>query len=566
MLQSQASAPRAIVWAGLIAIFFGAVAPTLAVLEFSGGMENLNIATALELRRDHPGNWLIPTLEGEPRVKKPPLTAWITAAAIRPKTVAQMYSRDPAKRDAADRQLAWEVRWPSLLAACLMLIATYELGRVIADPTTGVVAALICGTTLMFQKFSRSAMIDVHLGLWVMIANVFLAHAVLRQRRWIGCLGAGVALGIAFMIKGPVPWVQSPLPVALFAAVRWWRESASEREADRVSVLRWIAPILLGIVVMLAIGLPWFLYVRHQMPHESEAWAAEITAERGERPSSVHEYLELLPYLLPWTIAFIGGLISARRAMVLAVFLCVVPLLAMSFYKDRKERYMYPMTGAAAVVAAGGMMTLARKRGPWNILDRAAVVQHWALLVLMGVVFPAVAATTWVPQLRTMSGEPWLPRDWGIGLTIALAVVIAAGMLVRRRWLESMLVTTVIVMLVVQAALFAGYAKTEAGLSAMRPLADAIWRTYPEARMFNAHPRGKRASVDLSIYLNRITDWVSMEELARVRPASLPQVVVMLQDPGTPPPAPPAGWKFVAKTRRDKDWWYAFVLEPTSER
>ena len=102
--------------------------------------------------------------------------------------------------------------------------------------------------------------------------------------------------------------------------------------------------------------------------------------------------------------------------------------------------------------------------------------------------------------------------------------------------------------------------------SCPRPLADAIWRTYPEARMFNAHPRGKRASVDISIYLNRITDWVSMEELARMRPTSLPQVVVMLQDPGTPPPVPPAGWKVVAKTRRDRDWWHAFVLEPEKTR
>jgi len=55
--------PRALIWVGIVALFFAAVAPTLSWLEFSGGMENLNIATALELRRDHPDNWLIPTLE-----------------------------------------------------------------------------------------------------------------------------------------------------------------------------------------------------------------------------------------------------------------------------------------------------------------------------------------------------------------------------------------------------------------------------------------------------------------------------------------------------------------------
>src|SRR5882762_8380635 len=104
MAQPPQSMPRILVWLGIVVLFFGAVAPTLSWLEFSGGMENLNIATALELRRDHPDSWLVPTLEGEPRVKKPPLTAWITAAAIHPQTVADLSSLEPAvRRAAADR-------------------------------------------------------------------------------------------------------------------------------------------------------------------------------------------------------------------------------------------------------------------------------------------------------------------------------------------------------------------------------------------------------------------------------------------------------------------------------
>src|SRR3954463_4648805 len=106
--------PRWVIWPALVALVFGAIAPTLPWLEFSGGMENLNIATALELRRDHPESWLIPTLEGEVRVKKPPLTAWITALAIRPGTGAVFPSPGPAVRQAPARRLAWQARWPSL--------------------------------------------------------------------------------------------------------------------------------------------------------------------------------------------------------------------------------------------------------------------------------------------------------------------------------------------------------------------------------------------------------------------------------------------------------------------
>jgi hypothetical protein len=568
MVKTSVHIPRWGVWAGLVLVFFGALAPTLTWLEFSGGMENLNIATALELRRDHPvfpakagdmDSWLIPTLEGETRVKKPPLTAWITAAAIRPQTVVEMSDPDPALRRAADERLAWEVRWPSLLAACLMLVAIYELGRVIADPMTGLVAALIAGSTAIFLRFGTAATIDVHLGLWVTVSNVFLAHAALKGRRWVGCLGAGAAMGVAFMLKGPVAWVQTLLPVAVFVVVRWYREYRGRR---RALILPWIAPVSLGGLLMLCIALPWYLYVIRMVPEGWRVWLHEAEDQTWDKPSAVGEYLAFLPYLLPWTISFIGGVISARRGMTLAVFLAILPLVAITFYKDRKDRYMIPMTGPACVVAAGGVMALARKREAWTGWERAAIAQHWGLLVILGVVVPAVAATTWVSALRTIDGEPWLSRAWGAGLTMGLGLLIAGGMMFRQRWLAALVGVTVVAALVVRTALIPGYAKTAAGLSPMRPLAEAIWRNYPDALMYNAHPRGKRSSVDLSIYMNRVTTWNSLEELASFKPGAQPRVVVMLQDAkDVETPAPPAGWKFVHKTRRGNDWWWAFVLE-----
>ena len=62
-----------------------AIAPTLPWQDFSSGPENLVVATSMEMRRGGP--WLVPTLQGEPRIAKPPLAAWITAAAIRPATL-----------------------------------------------------------------------------------------------------------------------------------------------------------------------------------------------------------------------------------------------------------------------------------------------------------------------------------------------------------------------------------------------------------------------------------------------------------------------------------------------
>src|SRR5207249_1691221 len=133
---------------GIAAFFFAAIAPTLSWLEFSSGSENLVAETVLEMRRGGP--WLVPTLELQPRTQKPPLTAWITAAAVRPGTVASLWNTDPQHRDTAYRRLAWEMRWPALLSSCLMLLAVFGLGRTLGDASLGAVAALACGTTFLF--------------------------------------------------------------------------------------------------------------------------------------------------------------------------------------------------------------------------------------------------------------------------------------------------------------------------------------------------------------------------------------------------------------------------------
>jgi 4-amino-4-deoxy-L-arabinose transferase-like glycosyltransferase len=168
--------------AAIVVVTFAAIAPTLRWQEFSSGSEDLNVATAMEIRRD--GCWLVPTLAGEARVAKPPLTAWITAAAIRRGTLDGMSSPDPMVRAASERNLAWQTRWPFLLSSCLMLLACAELGRLCSggDWRVAAIAAAAGASNLFFLRHGRLATTDVQLALWVAATNVLLAHAILRDR------------------------------------------------------------------------------------------------------------------------------------------------------------------------------------------------------------------------------------------------------------------------------------------------------------------------------------------------------------------------------------------------
>src|SRR4051794_5379396 len=104
----DSSAKRLTLKALLIAIVvFIGVAPTLSWLEFSSGSENLIVGTILEMRRGGP--WLVPNLNGQPRTSKPPMVNWISATIVRPETVKAL--SDHSNRDAAYRELSWEIRW-----------------------------------------------------------------------------------------------------------------------------------------------------------------------------------------------------------------------------------------------------------------------------------------------------------------------------------------------------------------------------------------------------------------------------------------------------------------------
>jgi len=69
---------------------FALVAPTLDWLQFHDPIENLNVRDG---PGDPPGRAVARSdAAGVPRLAKPPLTAWVTAAAIRPATVAALDS------------------------------------------------------------------------------------------------------------------------------------------------------------------------------------------------------------------------------------------------------------------------------------------------------------------------------------------------------------------------------------------------------------------------------------------------------------------------------------------
>jgi 4-amino-4-deoxy-L-arabinose transferase-like glycosyltransferase len=471
---------------------------------------------------------------------------------------------------------------------CGVLVSTFVLGSLVGDRRLGLIAAIVCGTSLFWLRNARLATTDVQLALWVGITNCFLAFAVVRHRWWPGLLGGGVALGLAMMSKGPVALVQTVVPVLAFVAWRsrkqrgWINrpESPVEPARPRAGLL---APVLVGLVAFAIVGFSWYGFVLWTNPGVLHQWLSEVTREGATdlEPSRWYNYILLIIHVVPWSFFFVAGLIGAgvlvakkpsgdespaARDIVLPLMLLLVPVLVMSFFRDREIRYLIPLLPPAAVLAGWAVVELlARPDGPPGRSWLVALL-HW--LPLLGVTAGLLVAASPVGVIKTLEGTPWYTLPQAIAGSAVAALMIVAALFAQRRWrLWAVPIGTALVMLPWYVMLNAGYRFYPEGRSEMRPLAEQILASHPEAKVYSF--RGdrpiRRAPIDLAIYLNRTIQNVSdPKELAGTTGTRVYVTRQKVKDPSSVEPmafAPPSGgpWRYFAKARTSSAYWFAYV-------
>ena len=577
------NAARREVVGGVVATFvLGAILlATASWYEFGYWTETLNVETVLEM--NHNGRFLVPTLDGEARIRKPPLTAWITYAFVRERTVRNMNSLDPETRRLGQEQLHTDARVPAVLLTLAALWAVFVMGRCVLGSGGGLTSFLIAATTGYVVYQGHWMTTDLPLTAFTLWLWAFVLLAVLRDRLWLGAVGAGVCGGLSLMSKGPVGLVMVVPPVlAWWGLVRLgWLPDPRLPPRRRVVVFYALA---VAALLTLAIGLAWYVAVWLRYEGAWQTWTRDVlrTDPKEKDTYGPFDHLSILLMMMPWTIFLVGGVGHAwlrRRdreagGLLLMVLGLVVPILLMSLVRDKKVRYLLPLLGPASVVTAAAVLDFVR-HGLRDPAARIGLAGQWAVLFVIAAGVPLVGAWGFDKEIQRPDGLPWFSWPFAVAVAAAGVGFVSACLIwsldrresPRRRW--AVLAAGVGVVGVGQLVYHSGASVSLKRVSEQRPLAEAIWNAVPDATVYYPFKDadGKAFEDDLSIYLDRPT--YQIDRASAVPPlGDRPQVYVVLRrgrhlddavGSGDDDGPAPGGWRFLARTPRDFDWWYAFV-------
>ncbi|MDP3295059.1 MAG: glycosyltransferase family 39 protein [Nevskia sp.] len=356
------------------------------------------------------GQWLITTLNGEPRYDKPILIYWAQAASVSLFGVNEL-----------------GFRFPSALCATIWMLVVFRASFVLTQSRN---AALLAGgavaLTVTSSVIGHAAIADAMLNLWIALAMLGIYQHWLEPTRG-KLLRIYLWMGLGFLTKGPIAVA---LPVIVSAVFY-----LSQRQP-----LRWLAAVFdpYGWLVFLAVVALWMaplamtgqtdFFFHFLFEHNLSRYGSTMQGHGGK----LWYYAAALPLIvLPFTALLPGVFARLRKPDPLDLFLLLwfgFVFLFFSFSGTQLPHYL--LYGCTPLFVLFGRA--------WDRLP----AKFWTLLPVL--LFAALLASLpWVlPMIPPDSDRPYeagivslAARSFGLDYTILSGAVLVAMLvlLFRRR-------------------------------------------------------------------------------------------------------------------------------------
>lgn len=282
------------------------------------------------------GDWMVPRLNGVPHYAKPPWIYWCVGLSLK------LFGMNE-----------WAARLPSALAALVTVLLAFDLARRMAGTRAGLYSAFALTSSLLFFVGARLVSPD-------MMQTACITAAIYCFWRWWDphpratpwLAGFFVAIAIGFLDKGPVSLAVCFLTVLGFLLLEW--------KLSEMKRVRFWAGLLLGLLLVAAIALPWFLALCQRNPDLYEFYLVgevkdRILHGRGRTQPFYYHCAWLPGDCWPWTI-LTGCAVAChwmwrgfgdergRRASNLLLAWFALPFLLFCFASSKLPTYLLPVT------------------------------------------------------------------------------------------------------------------------------------------------------------------------------------------------------------------------------
>lgn len=380
-----------------------------ALVIFFYGLGDIALMSFNEARRALPeremfetGNWLLPHLNGELYITKPPLLYWFVVS------IAHIFGSVNE----------WVVRLPSALAASATAYMVYQftLKRFGAWSALFALQILIANTS--FAMFARRAEIEMLLTA-LCIGALFSAIRYLQDgagRGWIYL--SYFFLALAMLTKGPLVLLLITLPMLFIAFY--------ERDARILQFIK--DPV--GWAIFLLVGLSWYAAVTWRLGPDIWAIIAKkdiVGKISGDSGKPLFSYLfwilvDFLPSSLLVLLSikhFKINLLQKQRLIKikpherLLIIAVIVPLAIFSLFSNKHAKYLLPIYPIIAIYLG---VQLAALFNQFDVNQSGLIVRR--LILLLAILLPAGYAVYYA-VLETKMFEyrvavfPQL-RDWSV--------------------------------------------------------------------------------------------------------------------------------------------------------
>ncbi len=334
-------------------------------------MESRNLVTAHEMIEYD--NWLVPTMNGELRLEKPPLPTWVAAGIeyLQPDNISM-------QRAAAG------------IMAILMVFFLYFFASALSgNRMLGLLSAVVLATCFNVIMAGRVATWDIYCHSFMLGAILFFYKGIVSRRTsWGMFIWAGIFLGLSFLGKGPVAFYALLLPF-LISYIAVYRPSFKRKGL----------PIVVMLLVFAAVSFWWYLYlIIFHKDMTMFVWAKESTAwmERNVRPW--YYYWQFFAESGIWSLFLLTGLcwpwlkrkVTMKKEYAFAVVWTLVTLVLLSLFPEKKTRYLLPILIPASMVVAHYVVYIfvATKEKKLTVGDRVVFRVNAFLLALIALGMP----------------------------------------------------------------------------------------------------------------------------------------------------------------------------------